>query len=80
MISDRALLDTCTENPRGSAEHAHTRADMQIETLPLYLRLSVVSLRISLESLSIYANGGTHPSTAPAHPKHEPSPVSEDDP
>lgn len=74
MISDRALLDTRTVLNM----HTHTRADMQTETL--YLRLSVVSLGVSLESLSIYANGGTHPSTAPAHPKHEPGPVSEDDP
>lgn len=76
MISGRALLDTCTENPRGSAVHAHTNRI----TLPLYLRLSVVSLGVSLEGLGIYADGGPHPSAAPAHPKHKTGRVGEDDP
>lgn len=48
--------------------------------LPLYLSLSVVSLRVSFEALGVNANGGTHPSTAPTHPKHQAGRITEDDP
>ena len=48
-------------------------------TLPLYLCLPVMSLRVSLEALGINADGGTHPSAAPAHPKHQAGRVSKDD-
>lgn len=67
---------------------AHTvvidrRCHMQKENTlkpSLYLCLSAVSLRVSLKSLSINADGGSHPSAAPAHPKYQAGCVSEDDP
>lgn len=45
----------------------------------LYLSLSVVSLNVSLKALGVNADGGAHPSTAAAHPKHQTGRVCESD-
>lgn len=61
------------------AKDAHHLGDTQPH--PPYLCLSVVSLGVPFETLGIYTDGGTHPTTTTAtHTKHETGCIAENDP
>lgn len=47
---------------------------------PPHLCLPVVPLRVPLETLGVYTDGGSHPATTAAHAKHETGCIAEDDP